>query len=76
MDVGVKCGDSRLNSGRIIRLIADRIRLHTFVQYLIAFYSRQKAASDVTSGVLVELIGMDVRIKFSVILGQTVLEIY
>ena len=35
-------GDSRLNSGRIIRLFAGRTRLRTFVQYFVAFPAYRK----------------------------------
>ena len=52
MGVRVKFGDYRLNSGRIIRLFADR----TLVQYLIVFCSRPEAASEVASVRLLRLI--------------------
>ena len=38
--------------------------LRSFVQYLIPFCSRLEAASDVISGLAVELVGMDVPVKF------------
>ena len=37
--------------------------LRTFVQYLIAFYSRPEAAADVIFGVTVDCVGADVRVK-------------
>ena len=47
MDVPPKLGDSRLNSGRVIRLFCGRTRLRTFVQYLVSCCNRPEAASDV-----------------------------
>ena len=55
MDVCVKVGDSTLNSGPIIRLVAGRTCIRTSVQYLIAFCSRPDEASDVISGSFVML---------------------
>ena len=60
MDVRVKFGDSMLNNGRIIRLFAGCIVLHTIVQYLIVFCSRRDKASVVISGRFVELIIPDI----------------
>ena len=53
-----------LNSSRIIRLFADRTLLRTFVQYLMAFYGRQKAPSDVLCGNFVWPIVPDKGVKF------------
>ena len=50
IDISVKFDNSMLNSGQIIQLFAGRTCLHTFVQYLIAFFSRPEAASDIMSG--------------------------
>ena len=49
MDARTKCGDSMLNSSRISRLFAGRTVLRACVKYLIAFWSRQEAASEVIS---------------------------
>ena len=38
--------------------------LHTFMQYLIAFCSRQEAANDVISDVFVDQTGTDVLAEF------------
>ena len=53
-DVPVSFGDSRLYSGQIIQFfvrpdIYGHV-LHTFVQYLIEFWSRAEEASDIISG--------------------------
>ena len=47
-DVPAGFGDSRLSTGRIIRLLVTRLR--TFVQYSITFFSRPEATGDVISG--------------------------
>ena len=53
-----------VNSGRIIRLFAGRIRFTHFVQYLIAFCSRRETASDVLSGRFVGPIFSNKCVKF------------
>ena len=64
VDVCAKFGDSRLNSGRIIRLFAGQTRFTHFVQCLIAFCSQPETASDVISGTFVGLIVHDKLVKF------------
>ena len=55
----------RLNSGRIIRLFARAGPiLRTCVQYLMTFFSRPEAASDVISGRFVMPIVLDKCVKF------------
>ena len=49
MDVLVKFGDYRLNSGRIILLFAGRTRFTHLYAVFTAFCSRLAASSDVTS---------------------------
>ena len=53
-DVPVNFGDSRLKSGRIIRLFVRLSPiLGTFVQYLIAFCSRLEEAIDAISDIFI-----------------------
>ena len=47
LDFSASFGDSRLNSGRIIRLRPAGPVLRTFVWYSVAFCSRPEAANDV-----------------------------
>ena len=63
MDVRVKFDDSMLNNGRVIRLF-DRPDpfLRPCVQHIIAFFSRPERASDVTSGVAVESVDIDIEL--------------
>ena len=62
-DVPAGFDDSRLNSGRIIRLCPAGPVLRTFVEYLITFYSRPEAASDVISGMFVGPVVRDKSVK-------------
>ena len=62
-DVQASFGDYRLNSGRIIRLCPAGPVLHTFVEFCIAFCSRQEAASYVISNAFVKAIVPDKCVK-------------
>ena len=62
MDVHVKLGDFTV--AKLFDSLPPEPVIRTFVQYLIAFCSRPKAASDIISGVAVEQVGMGVLIKF------------
>ena len=65
MDVHAAFGDSGLNSDHIIGLCPSRPVLSiTFMQYLIAFYSRLEETSDVISGANVGHVGVDAPVKF------------
>ena len=64
MDVSASLGDSRLNTGRIIRLFCPaRPVLRTLMHYLIAFCTRREPASDVISGVFLKPVVPDKRVK-------------
>ena len=54
---------SRLNTGRIIRLCSAAAVFAHFLQYVIAFYSRPEAASDVMSSAFPRLIVPDKCLK-------------
>ena len=73
LDARAKCGYSRLNNGRFIQLWLTGPVLRTFMQYLMAFCSRQETASDVVSGRFVGPFVHDQQVNF-VILAKTVLE--
>ena len=64
MDVCVKFGNYRLNSGRIIRLSKSRPFFQTVAQYFVAFCCRPEAASDVMSSSFVGAIIRDKDAKF------------
>ena len=53
-DVRIKCGDSVLNRGRIVKLFAGLTRFTDFCQRI--FCSRSEAVTDAISGKLVWLI--------------------
>ena len=53
-----------MNSGQIITLWPARRVLRSFVQYLIVFFSRPEATSDVVSGMLVRPIVPNKHAKF------------
>ena len=63
MDVRVKLCECMLNSGRIFQLLPATPVLRTLVQYLIAFGSRQEAASDVVANRSVRLTVSDESVK-------------
>ena len=65
MDVHVKFGDSTLNRGQIIRLLAGRTRLRTFVENLVAFCGRPEADNEVILSRFVRLIVSDKCVKIS-----------
>ena len=62
-DVSAGFGDSRLHSGRIIRLCPAGPVLRTCVQYLITFCSRPEEASDVIPSRFVGPADLDKRVK-------------
>ena len=64
VDVRAKFGDSRLKTGRIIRLFPTGPVLRTLVQYLSTFCSRPKIASGVISCRFVGPIDLDKCLKF------------
>ena len=65
LDLRATFGISGLYNGRIIWLWPTRPVLRiTFVQYLIAFYSRQEETSDVISGSFVGPVNPDNDVKF------------
>ena len=65
MDVRATFGESGLNSGRINTLwAAGPILCITFVQNLIAFYSRPEASSNVVSGRFVGPVVPKKHVKF------------
>ena len=69
----VKFGDPRLNRSREIP--PEAVGGGIFDGFLRDNF-RQEITSDIISGVVVEHVGMHVPVKFVVILGQTVLEIF
>ena len=64
MYVHAKFGDYWLNSDQIIRLFGRLDPFYAFLQYFIAFCSRQETASDVLSGRFMGPIVRDTSVKF------------
>ena len=64
MDVREKLGNSRLNGGKIIRLLANQTRFTQFYAIFNCVLQPTGAASDVISGRFMGPIGPDKNVKF------------
>ena len=65
MNVHVQFDDSRFKMAELFDSLPAGAVLYTFVHYLIAFCSRQDAASDFISGLAIDQTGTDVCTKYS-----------